>query len=128
MSDHVTPPHLTDHGEHELPDDSQTSGFAKLLFGWTSKPWAGRVVFLVLALVSAGLIAAEVLLEAASGEGHHFRHAYFGIDAITAFYAMWGFFSFTLVVLAGWPLGRLLRRDETYYEDEEEPAGEEPHA
>lgn len=128
MSDHVTPPHLTDHGEHALPDDSHTTPTAKLLFGWTSKPWTGRLLFILLLLASVALIAVEPLLEASAEEGHHFRHAYFNIDAITAFHAWWGFGSFALVVLAGWPLGRLLRRSEDYYNDEEEPAGEEPHA
>ncbi|MEQ9317118.1 MAG: hypothetical protein RLN72_14790 [Henriciella sp.] len=128
MSDHVTPPHLTDHGEHELPDDSHTTKTAKILFGWTSKPWAGRLVFIVLALLSLGLILIEPLLEAAAPEGEHFRHPYFNIDAITGFNAWWGFGAFTLVVLAGWPLGRLLRRDEAYYDDEEEPAGQEPRS
>lgn len=128
MSDSTKPPHLSDHGEHELPDDSQTTPVAKFLFGWTSKPWTARFLFIVLGVISLGLILVEPLLEASAGEGHHFRHAYFGIDAITAFHAWWGFGAFTLVVLAGWPLGRLMRRDEDYYKDEEEPAGEEPHA
>lgn len=126
MSDHVTPPHLTDHGEHALPDDSHTTATAKFLFGWTSKPWTGRLIFIVVALTSIILILLEPLLEASAGE-HHFRHTYFWIDTITAFHAWWGFASFALVVLAGWPLGRLMRRDEDYYEDEEEPAGGEPH-
>ena len=127
MSDPAKPPHLSDHGEHELPDESHTTGLGKALFGWTSKPGIGRVLFLVLALISAILVVLEPLLEAAAGEGHHFRHAYFHIDEITAFYAWWGFGSFALVVLAGWPLGRLMRRSEDYYDDEEEPAGGEPH-
>lgn len=127
MSERAKPPHLSDHGEHALPDDSETTKTAKLLFGWTSKPWTGRVIFIVTVLVSLGLVFIEPLLELAAGEGHHFRHAYFNIDAITGFHAWWGFGAFALVVLAGWPLGRLLRRDEDYYDDEEEPAGEEPH-
>lgn len=127
MSDSTKPPHLSDHGEHEIPDDSHTTPAAKFLFGWTSKPWTGRFLFILLAFISIGLILVEPLLEAMAGEGHHFRHAYFDIDAITAFNALWGFGAFALVVLAGWPLGRLLRREEDYYKDEAEPAGEEPH-
>lgn len=127
MSDSTRPPHLSDHGEHELPDDRHTTPAAKLLFGWTSKPWTGRFLFILLGLISLGLILIEPLLEMMAGEGHHFRHPYFAIDSITAFHAIWGFAAFTLVVLAGWPLGRLMRRDEDYYDDEAEPAGEEPH-
>lgn len=128
MSDHAKPPHLSDHGEHELPDDSYTTPTAKFLFGWTSKPWTSRFLLITAIVISLILIGLEPLLEAMSGEGHHFRHTYFDIDAITAFHAWWGFGSFALVVLAGWPLGRLLRRREDYYDDEAEPAGEEPHA
>ena len=51
MSDSTKPPHLSDHGEHALPDDSQTSPVAKVLFGWTSKPWTGRVLFILLGVV-----------------------------------------------------------------------------
>ena len=127
MSDSTKPPHLSDHGEHALPDDSQTSPVAKVLFGWTSKPWTGRVLFILLGVVSLGLVLVEPLLEVMAGEGHHFRHTYFNIDGITAFHAWWGFGAFALVVLAGWPLGRLMRRDEDYYKEESEPAGEEPH-
>jgi hypothetical protein len=127
MSDNVKPPHLSDHGEHQLPDESHTKPVARFLFGWTTKPWAGKVVFWTLAILSVILIGIEPLLEAMSAEGHHFRHSYFAIDGTTAFYAIWGFASFALVVLAGWPLGKLLRRSEDYYEDEEEPAGTEPH-
>ena len=128
MSDSTRPPHLSDHGEHELPDDRHTTPAAKFLFGWTSKPWTARFLFILLGLISLGLILVEPLLEMMAGEGHGFRHPYFAIDSITAFHAMWGFGAFTLVVLAGWPLGRLMRRDEDYYDDESEPAGEEPHA
>ena len=126
MSDQ-TPPHLSDHGEHQLPDDSHTTPAARALFGWTVKPWAGKAVFWGLLGLSLILIGLEPALEAMSGEGHHFRHAYFWIDSLTAFHAMWGFGAFALVVLGGWPLGKLLRRKEDYYEDEQEPAGTEPH-
>ena len=66
MSDHVTPPHLTDHGEHDLPDDSHTTPTAKILFGWTAKPWTGRLLFWLLAAVSLVLIGLEPLLAASS--------------------------------------------------------------
>mgnify|MGYP004068077959 FL=1 len=77
--------------------------------------------------MSVFLIALEPIIEMMTPEGEHFRHAYFSIDGTTGFNGLWGFGAFTLVVLAGWPLGRLLRRSEDYYDDEEEPAGTEPH-
>ena len=127
MSDQTTPPHLSDHGEYAAPDESQTTPAARAMFGWTTKPWAGKALFWGLLALSILLVAIEPALEAMAGEGHHFRHAYFSIDALTAFHAWWGFGAFALVVLAGWPLGRLLRRREDYYKDEQEPAGTEPH-
>ena len=127
MSDSTKPPHQSDPGTHAEPDESQTTPAARIMFGWTSKPWAPRAIFIALVVISVILIALEPLLEMMSGEGHHFRHTYFDIDGLTAFHAWWGFGSFALVVLAGWPLGRLMRRSEDYYDDEAEPAGEEPH-
>ena len=126
MSDHATPPHLSDHGEH-APDESQTVPAARALFGWTTKRWIGKALFWGLLVVSILLIAIEPVLEMLAPEGEHFRHPYFSIDGTTGFNAIWGFGAFALVVLAGWPLGRLLRRSEDYYEDEQEPAGTEPH-
>ncbi len=38
----------------------------------------------------------------------------------TGFFAFYGFMAFSLVVLAGWPLAKLLRRKEQYYESGEE--------
>ena len=114
-----------DHGETPV-DDTRMSPVARVLFGWTAKPWAGKFMFWLLLALSVILIALEPIAEALTHGEHHFRHAYFGIDATPFFYAMWGFGSFALVVLMGWPLGKLLRRREDYYGDEEEPAGTEP--
>ncbi|MCH2456971.1 MAG: hypothetical protein MK186_02860, partial [Henriciella sp.] len=107
--------------------ESQTVPAARALFGWTTKPWIGKAVFWGLLVVSVLLIAIEPVLEMLAPEGEHFRHPYFSIDGTLGFNAFWGFGAFTLVVLAGWPLGRLMRRSEDYYEDEQEPAGTEPH-
>jgi hypothetical protein len=126
MSDQ-TPPHLSDHGEHQLPDATHTTPAARAMFGWTTRPWAGTAVFWGLLVLSAILVLLEPALEAMTDGDHHFRHAYFSIDAFTAFHAWWGFGAFTLMVLAGWPLGRLMRRREDYYDDEHEPAGTEPN-
>ncbi|MEZ5939559.1 MAG: hypothetical protein R3C52_15275 [Hyphomonadaceae bacterium] len=38
------------------------------------------------------------------------------LERIPAFYAAFGFAAFALAVLSGWPLGRLLRRPEGFYE------------
>ena len=43
------------------------------------------------------------------------RHEYLDFANATGFYAIWGFAAFAIAVLSGWPLGKLLRRDEDYY-------------
>ena len=43
------------------------------------------------------------------------RHAYFGFEASRAFYAIAGFFSFTIIVLLAGQLRRLIKRPEDYY-------------
>jgi hypothetical protein len=39
------------------------------------------------------------------------------------FYALFGFLAFGVAVLSGWPLGKLLRRREDYYETRSGEAG-----
>lgn len=47
------------------------------------------------------------------------RHAYIGADGVFGFHAWVGFVAFAGVVLAGWPLRRLLARAPDYYADED---------
>jgi hypothetical protein len=85
---------------------------AKILFGWTTFKGIGSVLFWAFALLSALLLVADLLID---------RHEKIGLANAVGFYGLWGFGAFALVVLAGWPLGRLLRREENYYGDASGP-------
>jgi hypothetical protein len=41
------------------------------------------------------------------------------LESLPGFYGLFGFIAFSLAVLCGWPLGRLLRRPESYYDSAE---------
>lgn len=86
-------------GEHPM---------ARVLFGWTEAKGAGTFIFWGMAALSIILVLLDLLIE---------RHEKVGIANAVGFYGLWGFAAFSFVVLMGWPLGRLLRRDENYYGD-----------
>ena len=94
-------------------DRSYMHPIATVLFGWVGIRHIGRLIFRGLALVSLVLLLLDFVIP---------HHAHFQIEKVRGFYGLFGFSAFTFVVLTGWPLGRLLRRDETYYGEE---AGEE---
>ncbi len=84
---------------------------AKILFGWVEAKNIGNLVLYGLSALSVALLIAEFLpIE---------RHPKADVESVTGFYGFYGFAAFTFVVLMGWPLGRLLRRGETYYGDED---------
>jgi hypothetical protein len=45
------------------------------------------------------------------------------VTAMPGFYAGFGFLAFAFAVLSGWPLGKLLRRPESYYDTRSGEAG-----
>jgi hypothetical protein len=106
MSDeHKIEPVLGERGEHPL---------SVLLFSWMRGKMFVRVLAIVLVLVGVGSIGLEVWL------------AYKPIKDITSmpgFYALFGFLAFGGAVLSGWPLGKLLRRREDYYDTRSGEAG-----
>ncbi len=81
---------------------------AKVLFGWTETKNIGAILFWVMAGLSLALVAADLLIV---------RHEKIAFANSVGFYGIWGFLAFSFVVLMGWPLGKLLRRDENYYGD-----------
>jgi hypothetical protein len=99
---------------HDLntPGDDKVHPLAKILFGWTEMKGMGTIIFWTMLVLSVLLIAIDLLVD---------RHDYFGFANMTGFYGVWGFIAFAFVVLMGWPLGRLLRRDEDYYGDASGP-------
>jgi hypothetical protein len=81
---------------------------ARVLFGWTEAKNIGAILFWVMAGLSLALVAADLLIA---------RHEKIAFANSVGFYGIWGFLAFSFVVLMGWPLGKLLRRDENYYGD-----------
>lgn len=97
----------TAHRLHTTSDEG-IHPMSKILFGWTEWKHIGAVIFWGVLGLSAFLIAIDVGIA---------RHEYFHFAEATGFYGLWGFLSFAFVVLMGWPLGKLLRRDANYYGD-----------
>lgn len=89
-----------------MPGESDMHPAARVMFGWVSAKWLPNLLLLIVALVSLALVLIDLRVE---------RQEFFGMADATGFYALWGFGSFALAVLSGWPLARLLRREADYY-------------
>lgn len=104
--------------KHDLDTAGQNDihPMAKILFGWTTRPKIGALLLLVLSVLCAALIFADLTID---------RHPHHQAEALAGFYGLVGFAGFAFAVLMGWPLGRLLRRSEDYYGDAEAPTSDE---
>lgn len=102
---------MSEDGQRDLVSRVDMHPAARTLFGWTTRANIKSRVFLVLSVVSALLLIADMLID---------RHPHNDAEALAGFYGIFGFASFAFVVLMGWPLGRLLRRSENYYDDLDE--------
>lgn len=98
-------PHLGERGEHPL---------SVLLFSWMRGKRFVLIFAILLGLVGVASIALEVWLSHKPIED---------ITTMPGFYALFGFVAFAGAVLSGWPLGKLLRRREDYYETRSGEAG-----
>jgi len=98
---------------NEKPSSQDTTPLAKLLFGWTEAKSAPTLFLVLIAAICLVLFGLDFVVE---------RHAYKPVDFSTmpTFYALYGFGAFAFVVLCGWPLGKLLHRDENYYGDQDD--------
>jgi hypothetical protein len=105
VSDEKKPPQLGEPGEHPL---------SVLLFSWMRTKLFFRVAMALLAALGAVLIALEFVLS---------HRPMTSIENIPGFFGVFGFVAFAIAVLSGWPLGRLLRRPEDYYETRSGEAG-----
>ncbi len=101
---------------NDMPNDAnesnETTALAKILFGWTDGKWVGNGFFIVVGLIGICLLATDFI---------HNRHTHYKAVEFSdtyLFYGFYGFCAFSLVVLSGWPLGKLLRRKENYYDPE----------
>lgn len=88
------------------PNDDDMHPTSKLLFGWVSSPRTPLILLILVIVISIGLVVFDLAVN---------RHEYLDFANANGFYAIWGFAAFALAVLSGWPLGKLLRRDEDYY-------------
>lgn len=79
-----------------------------LLFSWMRGRGFQRFFLAVVSAVCAVLAVLDLLIG---------RHAVGPVDGLPAFFGVFGFAAFGFAVLSGWPLGRLLRRPESYYSD-----------
>lgn len=99
------PPELGEPGEHPL---------SVLLFSWMRTSLFFRVLMAGLAALGAVLIALEALVS---------NRPIASLQSIPGFFGVFGFLAFALAVLSGWPLGRLARRAEDYYDTRSGEAG-----
>ncbi len=96
---------LGEPGEHPL---------SVLLFSWMRGKMFLRVFAIALGLVGLASIGLEFWLS---------HKPIKDVTSMPGFYAGFGFIAFALAVLSGWPLGKLLRRREDYYETRSGEAG-----
>jgi hypothetical protein len=98
-------PQLGEPGEHPL---------SILLFSWMRSALFFRLFMAVLAGVCALLVAIDVVFV---------RRSYDSLESLPGFFGVFGFLAFAFAVLSGWPLGKLLRRPEDYYDTSSGEAG-----
>lgn len=103
--DPKTPPQLGEPGEHPL---------SVFLFSWMRSKLFFRCFMAGIAGLGALMIGLELLLA---------PRAYVSVESLPGFFGIFGFLAFGLAVLSGWPLGRALRRPETYYDMDEGEGG-----
>jgi hypothetical protein len=101
-----------------VPSDAGVHPMAKILFGWTEGRRTGALLFWLIGLAGLGLIGADLVVPHTED---------FAIARMTGFNGVFGFCAFALIVLAGWPLGMLLRRAPDFYDPPEAlPAHTDP--
>ncbi|MEL6724819.1 MAG: hypothetical protein AAFP81_04390 [Pseudomonadota bacterium] len=96
--------------EMPIPNDDDMHPVSRLLFGWVSAPRVPLAILIFVIVLTVGLVLLDLSLD---------RHEKVEMANANGFYALWGFAAFALAVLSGWPLGKLLRRDEDYYGEAE---------
>ena len=91
----------------DLPADYIHPAAARL-FGWVAHPNIGSRILIVVLSISLLLLLTDIFVH---------RHEYLTVSEGFGFYGFWGFGAFTFVVPMGWPLGKLLRRSEDFYNE-----------
>lgn len=96
---------LGEPGEHPM---------SVLLFSWMRAKLFVRVLAIALGIIGLMSIGLEVWLS---------HKPIKDVTSTPGFYAVFGFVAFGVAVLSGWPLGRILRQPEDYYETRSGEAG-----
>lgn len=99
------PEKQADAGEHPL---------SVMLFSRMRTPQFYRGLVIAMMVIAVGLVGAEIMLT---------PHRIKDITSIPGFYAVVGFVAFGTAALSAWPLGKLLRRPEDYYDRRSGEAG-----
>ena len=74
---------------------------------WLDDPRHVKWIVWTLAAICFALVLADPFYD---------KHAHFAWEGWFGFYGLFGFLTFCLIVLSGWPLRKLLSRDEDYYD------------
>jgi len=74
---------------------------------WLERPGSVSKIIRTLALVCAALVAFDFFFE---------KHGHYSWESFPGFYALFGFVSCVVLVLAAKQLRRILKRDEDYYD------------
>jgi hypothetical protein len=76
---------------------------------WLTRPATIKRLWIVL----AGVLVATLLAETALPDEPHFQ-----VERLFGFYALYGFFACAAMILGAKALGALLKRPDTYYEEQ----------
>lgn len=102
------PPQLGEAGEHPV---------SILLFSWMRTKLFYRLLMGALAGLGVLLIVIEAVMFIERGTIVR------GLETLPGFFGLFGLLAFSFAVLSGWPLGKLLRRPEDYYDTSSGEAG-----
>jgi hypothetical protein len=102
------PPRLGEPGEHPL---------SVLLFSWM------RTAVFYRAFMAALLGAGVLLITFEAVRLIDSPRTYLSLHNLPGFFGVFGFLAFSFAVLSGWPLGKLLRRPDDYYDTSSGEAG-----
>jgi len=99
------------HGSSHAPGEKQ---------GWADQRWF-RTLFLSVLVIACLAAAALSFIPEFQKEHPHFtsENAPFPTEEFPGFFALYGFIMFSLIVLVGQHLRKLVARKETYYDERE---------
>ncbi|WP_457644955.1 hypothetical protein [Profundibacter sp.] len=87
-------------------DNPETYPALGRLLSWVDKPGSGNKIFRALVVVCGLLFIADFAIE---------KHSAFEMEDLPGFFAVYGFVSFAVLILAAKALRVLIKRPEDYY-------------